>query len=101
MAEKNYRLCVSCRKTLHKDELWRIVRTFPDHKIQIGEGMGRSAYVCPTKACVQAMQKKNRLGRVLRSPIPPPIFQALESRLEQFSRENRPKERTQPIKSNQ
>ena len=105
MAPKNHRLCVSCRKTLHKDDLWRIVRTSPNRVIQIDEGMGRSAYVCPTEECVQAMQKKNRLGRVLRSPIPPHIFQSLESRLEPrlepLSHENRLKEHTQPAKSNQ
>ncbi len=81
MAEKNHRLCVSCRKTAHKDELWRIVRTFPNYDIQLDEGMGRSAYLCPQMTCLQAAKKKNRLGRVLRSPIPAQIFQTLENRL--------------------
>ncbi|MGB7088046.1 MAG: YlxR family protein [Phormidesmis sp.] len=82
MAEKNYRLCISCRKTAHRDRLWRIVRTFPDHRIQLDEGMGRSAYLCPCARCLEAARKKNRLGRVLRSPIPPEIYQALSRRLE-------------------
>lgn len=101
MAQKNYRLCVSCRKTVHRDQLWRIVRIFPTHEIQLDQGMGRSAYVCPTVGCLQAAQKKNRLGRVLRSPIPSHIFQTLERRLTVNSRENRPKEGTQPAKSSQ
>lgn len=81
MAKKNYRLCISCRKTVHRDELWRIVRTAGDHHIQLDEGMGRSAYLCPTRACLSAAKKKNRLGRVLRTAVPPKIYQVLEQRL--------------------
>lgn len=81
MAEKNHRLCISCRKVLPRDQLWRIVRTFPEHHIQLDTGMGRSAYLCPQADCLQKVQKKNRLGRVLKAPIPPEIFQALENRL--------------------
>lgn len=81
MAEKNHRLCVSCRKIAHRDTLWRIVRTFPDHHIQLDEGMGRSAYLCPEANCLNAVQKKNRLGRVLRTKVPPQIYQALAERL--------------------
>ncbi len=82
MAEKNHRLCVSCRQVVHRDRLWRIVRTAPDHTVQLDTGMGRSAYLCPTPECLQLAQKKNRLGRLLRSPIPPEIFQTLENRLQ-------------------
>jgi len=81
MPEKNHRLCISCRTVVHRDRLWRIVRTFPDHQIQLDSGMGRSAYVCPSMECIQLAQKKNRLGRVLRSPIPAELFHQLESRL--------------------
>ncbi|MGC1308450.1 MAG: YlxR family protein [Phormidesmis sp.] len=81
MAEKNHRLCISCRKTMHRDQLLRIVRTSRDHRIQLDEGMGRSAYLCPTAACLKAAQKKNRLDRVLRSPVPTEIYQALEERI--------------------
>ncbi|MFK8184302.1 MAG: YlxR family protein [Phormidesmis sp.] len=83
MAPQNYRLCVSCRKTLPRKALWRIVRTFPDHAVQLDSGMGRSAYLCPTSQCLQAAQKKNRLGRVLKAPVPVEIFQELETRLEE------------------
>jgi uncharacterized protein len=82
-SKKNHRLCVSCRQTLHRDSLWRIVRTFPDRHIQLDSGMGRSAYLCPTRTCLQAAQKKSRLSRILKAPVPPEIFQLLESRLPQ------------------
>ena len=82
MAEKNHRLCVSCRKVVHRDQLWRIVRTFPEYRIQLDTGMGRSAYLCPRAECLETAQKKNRLGRVLKAPVPAEVFQALEDRLE-------------------
>ncbi|MEM6449814.1 MAG: YlxR family protein [Cyanobacteria bacterium P01_D01_bin.105] len=83
MAPKNHRLCVSCRKTTHRERLWRIVRTFPHHAIQLDRGMGRSAYLCPTAQCLKAAQKKNRLGKVLKAAVPSEIFQELEARLEE------------------
>ncbi len=61
--------------------MWRIVRTFPDHQVQLDEGMGRSAYLCPQPACLNAAHKKDRLGRVLRAKVPPEIYQALAQRL--------------------
>ncbi len=82
MAEKNHRLCVSCRKVVHRDKLWRIVRTFPEHRIQLDTGMGRSAYLCPRADCLEAAQKKNRLSRVLKAPVPAEVFKTLENRLE-------------------
>jgi uncharacterized protein len=81
MAEKNHRLCIGCRKVVHRDQLWRIVRTFPDHHIQLDTGMGRSAYLCPQAGCLQRVQKKNRLSRILKAPVPAEVFQALEDRL--------------------
>lgn len=81
MAQKNHRLCVSCRQVVHRDQLWRIVRTFPEHHIQLDTGIGRSAYLCPQAECLQAAQKKNRLGRVLKVPVPGAIFQVLENRI--------------------
>ena len=81
MAEKNHRLCISCRKTAHRDTLWRIVKTFPDHRVQLDSGMGRSAYLCPTLSCVTAAQKKNRLARALRTAVRPEVYQQLRARL--------------------
>ncbi|MEL6159189.1 MAG: YlxR family protein [Cyanobacteria bacterium J06554_11] len=81
MAPKNYRLCISCRKTVHRDRLWRIVRTFPEHRVQLDEGIGRSAYLCKQSTCITAARKKNKLGRALKAPVPSEIYQQLEERL--------------------
>ena len=76
----NYRRCASCRKVAPKEAFWRIVRLHPSHMIQL-EGEGRSAYLCPQPECLKTARKKNRLGRSLKAPIPPEIYQALEERL--------------------
>jgi uncharacterized protein len=78
------RRCVSCQKIAPRDEFWRIVR-LPNHAqqdhVQLERGMGRSAYICRTLECLQQAQKKNRLGRSLRTNIAPEIFAQLQARL--------------------
>lgn len=75
----NIRKCLSCQKVGLKSEFWRVVRV--DGAIKLDYGMGRSAYLCPNLECLQQAQKKNRLGRSLRSQIAPEIFASLKLRL--------------------
>ncbi|MEL6351713.1 MAG: YlxR family protein [Cyanobacteria bacterium J06627_28] len=82
MAEKNHRLCISCRKVISRDQLWRVVRVHPNNRIQLDKGMGRSAYLCPERSCLESAQKKNRLGRALRTAVSQEIYQTLFERLE-------------------
>ena len=79
--EPNYRRCISCRLVAPKQAFWRIVRAYPSRQVQLDQGIGRSAYLCPTQSCLQAAQKKNRLGRSLKAAIPPEIYQTLWQRL--------------------
>ncbi len=72
---KNDRRCLSCHKIKQKKDLLRIVRVYPDHTINIGQGMGRSAYICPEENCVLNAQKK--LSRALKTKIPDCIYQQL------------------------
>ncbi len=84
MAPKLYRRCASCYRLAPRDTLWRIVRlSFPsgDTQVVLDAGMGRSVYLCPCEACLRQAQKKNRLGRSLKAPIPPAIFAVLAARL--------------------
>jgi hypothetical protein len=67
--EPNYRRCISCRKVAHKSNFIRVVRTFPTGKIELNEGMGRSAYLCPTPDCLTQAQKKKQIQRALRVNI--------------------------------
>jgi predicted RNA-binding protein YlxR (DUF448 family) len=79
----NWRRCISCRKVSLKQEFWRIVRVFPSGKVQLDEGMGRSAYICPNPSCLQVAHKKNRLGRALRTSVPETLYTKLWQRLSQ------------------
>jgi predicted RNA-binding protein YlxR (DUF448 family) len=84
----NYRRCISCRRVGPKEEFWRIVRVFPSGKVQLDQGMGRSAYICPQADCLQAAQKKNRLGRSLHGTVPETLYQTLWQRLTQSNPQN-------------
>lgn len=77
----NYRRCISCRRVGLKQEFWRIIRVSPSGQLQLDRGMGRSAYLCPQVECLQAAQKKNRLGRSLRTSIPQGVYDRLWQRL--------------------
>ena len=78
----NHRRCLSCRKAAPKSVFWRVVRVHPSRLIQLDQGMGRSAYLCPTAACLKAAQKKQRLARVLKTAVPESIYETLWQRLE-------------------
>lgn len=56
------------------------MRTHPDHAVQLDQGMGRSAYLCPQASCLQAAQRKDRLGRALKVVIPENIYKTLWER---------------------
>ncbi len=77
----NHRRCISCRRVALKQEFWRIIRVNCSGQLQLDQGMGRSAYLCPQVDCLQAAQKKNRLGRSLRTSIPPGVYATLWQRL--------------------
>ena len=77
----NTRCCISCRRTAHKSEFIRVVRCHPDQNIVLDGGMGRSAYLCPTLACLQLAQKKDRLSRALRRRVPASLYSALLERV--------------------
>lgn len=81
----NIRRCVACRQLADKTELWRIIRTVPTHEVVLDQGMGRSAYLCPQADCLKAAQKKNRLSRALKAPVPDQIYATLWQRLPETS----------------
>ena len=78
----NYRRCVSCRRIFPKEQLWRVVKAYPDQQILLDSGMGRSAYLCPNESCLQKARQKKQLQRSLKTPIPQQIYQCLQARLE-------------------
>lgn len=77
----NYRQCASCRVVAPKEAFLRVVRVFPSGTVQLDRGMGRSAYLCPQASCLQLAQKKNRLGRSLKTFVPPEVYDLLWQRI--------------------
>ena len=80
--EKNVRCCIVCRRPGPKESFWRIVRQHHSNTVQLDQGMGRSAYLCPTEACLKAAQKKRRIGRALRCKVSDDIYETLAARLQ-------------------
>ncbi len=85
MAPKLFRRCISCQKLAPREEFLRVVRlhnqTDASNKLQIGKGIGRSAYICQRLECLQIAQKKGRLGKALRTPVSPEVFIELSKQL--------------------
>ncbi|MGK7910066.1 MAG: YlxR family protein [Synechococcus sp.] len=71
------RRCAACRRLAHRDRFLRLVRQHDTGQVQIGQGMGRSAYLCPTKQCVERIRKKNRLRHALKANVSDELFDSL------------------------
>lgn len=65
-----------------KAEFWRVVRLAKATTVCLDHGMGRSAYLCPQADCLRLAQRKNRIGRALRVPIPDSLWPLLWQRLD-------------------
>lgn len=79
---KNQRVCLSCRRKDDREVFWRIVRVSPTGQIQLDKGMGRSAYLCPTTACLKQAQRKDRLAKVLKAKVLPELYVILWARVQ-------------------
>ncbi|NET30621.1 MAG: YlxR family protein [Cyanothece sp. SIO1E1] len=77
----NYRRCISCRVVAAKEVFWRIVRVHPTRTVQLDQGIGRSAYLCPQAECLRTAQKKKRLERSLKASVSQEVYAALWRRL--------------------
>lgn len=51
------------------------------NQIQLDEGMGRSAYLCPNLECWTVAKSKNRLQSSLRTKVDDRIYKSLKERL--------------------
>jgi predicted RNA-binding protein YlxR (DUF448 family) len=43
--------------------------------------MGRSAYLCPTEACLDEARRRKRLNKALRCQVPDTVITTLQERL--------------------
>lgn len=81
------RRCVACRTLADRRHFWRVVR-LAGGGFALDQGMGRSAYVCPSHDCLQDSQRRRRLQRALRCQVPASILDSLQARLQQPLRQD-------------
>jgi predicted RNA-binding protein YlxR (DUF448 family) len=74
------RRCVSCRTLADRRQLWRVIR-LADGGLGLDAGMGRSAYLCASAACLEEARRRKRLQRALRCRVSDSILATLEARL--------------------
>ncbi len=74
------RRCVVCRQLFDRRQLWRVIR-LAGGGVALDRGMGRSAYLCPSPACLQEARRRRRLQRALRCPVEDSLLDELEQRL--------------------
>ena len=81
------RRCVACRQLMDRRLLWRLIR---DHRdgVLLDKGMGRSAYLCPRKTCLEEAYRRKRLQKALRCQVPETVLAALEQRISQQAEES-------------
>jgi predicted RNA-binding protein YlxR (DUF448 family) len=75
------RRCVSCRQLHDRCELLRVIRLPSGQGLVLDQGMGRSAYLCPKRCCLEDARKRRRLQRALRVPVADSVYDALAQRL--------------------
>jgi predicted RNA-binding protein YlxR (DUF448 family) len=74
------RRCVACRALRDRSELWRVIR-LAEGGLALDRGMGRSAYLCPSPACLEEARRRKRLQKGLRCPVPEAVLADLADRL--------------------
>lgn len=78
------RKCAGCEEMKEKKQLLRVVHT-PEGEFLLdftGKKSGRGVYVCRSKECLQAAQKKRGLERSLKCAVPQEIYLDLLKQLE-------------------
>lgn len=86
MTEKNTpeRMCAACRKHASKQNFIRVVKN-SNGEIKIDNTFkesGRGAYICRDEKCIQLAEKKNVLGRALRTTINKEIYEEILNNLD-------------------
>ncbi len=74
------RRCVACRALRDRSELWRVIR-LAEGGLALDRGMGRSAYLCISRDCLEEARRRRRLQRALRCAVPEAVLDGLAARL--------------------
>ena len=71
---------MSCRQLLDRRQLWRVIR-LAEGGMALDQGMGRSAYLCPNRDCLEEAKRRRKLQKALRCQVAESIVAALEQSL--------------------
>ena len=74
------RQCVACKKILDRKFLLKVTRDI-QNGVMLSDGMGRSAYLCPSESCFEEALKRKRLQKALRCDIHSSVFNMLQKQL--------------------
>ena len=74
------RRCVSCRKVFNREKLFKVTNDYKDGVVVDG-GMGRSAYICTNKTCLEEAWRRKRLQKSLRTQVNLNVIEVLKNRL--------------------
>ena len=77
------RLCISCRKTFDRKNLFKITK---DQKkgIIFKKGMGRSAYICKSKNCYLDSKIRKKLQKALKTFLEPEFIDIFEKEITSY-----------------
>lgn len=67
------RKCVACSEIKNRDDLIKITKEHSTNSLVVNGNskvFGRSAYLCYNVTCIENAFKKNRLQKVLKTPVP-------------------------------
>ena len=78
------RICISCRKTYDRKNLFKITK---DHQqgIIFYEGMGRSADICKSKKCFLDSKIKKKLQKALRTCLENEFIDIFEKEITRYN----------------
>ena len=62
------RLCIACRKTYDRKNLFKITKDYKQGII-FQKGMGRSAYICKSKKCYTDSKIKKKIQKALKTSL--------------------------------
>ena len=69
MASAHERTCIGCRRKRGQAELLRFTRDAGRVVPALPGAPGRSAYLCPEPACLEAAEKRRAFARAFRGPV--------------------------------
>ena len=78
------RLCISCRKTYDRKNLFKITKDYKQGII-FQKGMGRSAYICKSKKCYSDSKIKKKLQKAIKTFLEPEFIDIFEKEIARYN----------------